>query len=74
MLFRSLTPENCSFITRVNRAGLISKNSALEAGEAMGVQIESLLLVLVKSHNLVFLGLLILTSLKQAVGQLKNKN
>ena len=63
------TPENCSFITRFNRAGLISKKSALEADGAIGVQIKSLLLALVKSHNLVFSGLLILASLKQATGQ-----
>ena len=69
-----LTPENCSFITKVNRAGLISKKSTLEADGAIGVQIKSLLLVLVKSHNLVFSGLLILASLKQATGQFEMVN
>ena len=58
-----------SDLTRVNRAGLISKKSALEADGAIGVQIKSLLLVLEKSHNLVFSGLLILATLKQVQGR-----
>jgi hypothetical protein len=36
----------------------------LQAGRAIGVQIKSLLLVLVKSHNLVFSGVAILAKLK----------
>src|SRR5215216_2323110 len=47
-------PENCSFITRFNKATLISQDSALVTGGAIGVLIKSLLLVLEKSHNLVF--------------------
>jgi hypothetical protein len=37
----------------------------IRAGGAIGVQMKSLLFVLVKSHNLVFSGLLILAKLKQ---------
>src|SRR3990170_5056390 len=47
-------PENSSFITRFNKAALISQDSALVARRAIGVLIKSLLLVLEKSHNLVF--------------------
>ena len=54
-----LTPENYSLITRFSKEGLISKKAASGAGGAMGVQIKSLLLVLVKSHNLVFSGVAI---------------
>ena len=44
--------ENGSFITRFSKATLISQDSASVRG-AIGVLIKSLLLVLVKSHNLV---------------------
>src|SRR5215216_2014812 len=47
-------PENCSLITRLNIAGFISKKVFSATGGAIGVLIKSLLLVLVKSHNLVF--------------------
>src|SRR3990170_5706269 len=46
-------PENCSFIPRFCKAALISYDSALVAGGAIGVLIKSLLLVFEKSHNLV---------------------
>src|SRR3954470_14926666 len=49
-----LAPENCSLITRFNKAGLISYKVASGAGGAIGVLRKSLLFVLVKSHNLVF--------------------
>ena len=49
-------PENWSFITRFNKAALISQNSALVAGAEIGVLIKSLLLVLEKSQ----LGILLL--------------
>ena len=45
-------PENGSFMTRFSKAALISQDSASVRG-AIGVLIKSLLLVLVKSHNLV---------------------
>ena len=45
-------PENGSFMTRFNKAVLISQDSASVRG-AIGVLRKSLLLVLVKSHNLV---------------------
>src|SRR3989337_3614721 len=45
-------PENWSFMTRFNKAALISQDSASVIG-AIGVLIKSLLLVLEKSHNLV---------------------
>ena len=45
---------HCSFITRLSKAALISHDSALVAGGAIGVLIKSLLLVFEKSHNLVF--------------------
>src|SRR5215216_4513321 len=47
-------PENCSLITRLSKAGFISKKVSSDIGGAIGVLIKSLLLVLVKSHNLVF--------------------
>jgi hypothetical protein len=47
-------PANWSFIIRFNNAALISYDSALVAGGAIGVIIKSLLLVFEKSHNLVF--------------------
>ena len=47
-------PENYSFITRLSKAALMSHDSALVAGEVIGVLIKSLLLVLEKSHNFVF--------------------
>src|SRR3990170_5794315 len=47
-------PENCSFITRFNKAAFISHDSALVAGGAIVVLMKSSLLVLEKSHNLVF--------------------
>src|SRR3990170_8994715 len=46
-------PKNCSFITRFNKAALISHDSALVAGGAIVVLMKSSLLVLEKSHNLV---------------------
>ena len=45
-------PANWSFMTRFNKAALISQDSVLVRG-AIGVLRKSLLLVLVKSHNLV---------------------
>ena len=45
-------PENGSFMTRFSKAVLISQDLASVRG-AIGVLIKSLLLVLVKSHNLV---------------------
>jgi hypothetical protein len=51
-------------ITRFNKAGLISWKAASGAGGEIGVQMKSLLFVLVKSHNLVFSGLLIVARLK----------
>ena len=45
-------PANWSFMTRFNKAVLISQDSVLVRG-AIGVLRKSLLLVLVKSHNLV---------------------
>ena len=50
----------CIDFRKLNKAGLISKNSALEVGGAIGVHMKSLLFVLGKSHNLVFSGVLIL--------------
>ena len=50
----SPTLENCSFITRFSKEGLISYEGAKVAGGAIGVQIKSLMLGLVKSQNLVF--------------------
>src|SRR3990170_6473774 len=47
-------PENCSFITRFNKAAFISHDSALVAGVAIGVLMKSSLLVFEKSHSLVF--------------------
>src|SRR3990170_6425852 len=47
-------PENCSFITRLSKAALMSHDSTLVARGAIGVLIKSLLLVLEKSHNFVF--------------------
>ena len=47
-------PKNCSFITRFSKATLLSQDSALATGGEIGVLIKSLLLVLEKSHNLVF--------------------
>src|SRR6266567_5754361 len=43
-----LAPENCSLMTRFNKAGLISWKSASGARGAIGVHMKSLLLVLVK--------------------------
>src|SRR3954468_13066452 len=40
----SPAPENCSFITRFSKTGLISYEGAKVAGGAIGVQIKSLLL------------------------------
>src|SRR3954465_6415824 len=45
-------PANWSFMTRLNKVALISQDSASVRG-AIGVLRKSLLLVLVKSHNLV---------------------
>ena len=45
-------PENWSFITRFNKAALVSQDSASLRG-AIGVLRKSLLLVLAKPHNLV---------------------
>src|SRR5215216_7024672 len=47
-------PENCSLITRLSKAGFVSKKVSSAIGGVIGVLIKSLLLVLVKSHNLVF--------------------
>jgi cytosine/adenosine deaminase-related metal-dependent hydrolase len=47
-------PENCSFITRFNKAAFISHDSALVEGGAIGVLTKSSLLLLEKSHSLVF--------------------
>ena len=47
-------PENWSFITRFNKAALISQDSALVTEGAIGVLIKSLLLILEKTHNFVF--------------------
>src|SRR5215213_7732065 len=60
-----LTPENCSLITRFSKAGLISKNSAVVAGGAIGVHRKSLLFAFVKSHNLVFSGVFILATVNK---------
>jgi hypothetical protein len=60
-----LTSENYSFTTRFNKAGLISYKFASGADGAIGVQVKSLLFVLVKTHNLVFSGVFILARLKQ---------
>src|SRR6187401_407064 len=50
----SPAPENCSLMTKLSKAGLISYEGAEVAGVVIGVLIKSSLLSLVKSHNLVF--------------------
>ena len=47
-------PANWSYIIRFSNATLISYDSALVAGGAIGVLMKSLLLVFEKSHNLVY--------------------
>src|SRR3954463_2709485 len=48
----SPAPENCSFITRFSKAGLISYEGVEVDGGEIRVQINSLFLSLVKSHDL----------------------
>ena len=54
-------PSNWPFITRFSKAVLISQDSALVAGGAIGVLRKSLLLVFEKSHNLVFSWVMVTT-------------
>ena len=49
------------FRNKIQQAALISQDSALVAGGAIGVLIKSLLLVLEKSHNLVFSWVIVTT-------------
>ena len=54
-------PENCSFITRFSKEALISYDFTLVEG-AIGVLIESLLLVFEKSQSLVFSAMITSTN------------
>ena len=64
-------PKNCSFITRVSKAALISYDSALVVG-ALGVLIKSLLLVFEKLQSLVF-SFMVTSASKQAHKQTKSR-
>ena len=60
-------------MTRFNRAGFISENTAVEVGGAIGVHIKSSLFMLVKSNNLVFSAEPIFTIKKQETKQNKKR-
>jgi hypothetical protein len=66
-------PENCSFISRFNKAALISQDSALAVGGAINVVIKSLLLVLEKSNNLVFSWDIVTTQTRSHANKRSNK-
>ena len=67
-------PKNWSLITRFSKAVLISQDSALVAGGAIGVLLKSLLLVLEKSHNLVFSWVMMNTQQDCTQKQIRQEN